>query len=120
MKFINGWTKETVIKHIEDNFKGKAMQSIGLTYTCSYLTRDGKKCAVGLFIENGHPAQKYQRVASDLIKNFPDLNDSMPFIDKLDEFQSFHDIGNASTISQDNRTDEEVLMDLISYIESES
>ncbi len=27
--------------------------------SCEYLTKDGNKCAVGLVIPDGHPAQKY-------------------------------------------------------------
>lgn len=91
--FINGWTKETVIKHITDNFKGKAMIGGGpLGKTCVYLTSTGRKCAVGLFIPDGHEAQQYSGTSVLMIEAHPDLADKMPLSKRaLYDFQTRHD-----------------------------
>lgn len=44
---INGWTKESMIKHIKDNFTGRSVTSDG---SCHYRGPKGRKCAVGMFI----------------------------------------------------------------------
>ena len=41
---------------------------------CMYLTDDGRKCAVGLCIPDGHPAQRAVDTSFDaLVKDFPSL-----------------------------------------------
>lgn len=42
---------------------------------CCYLTADGRKCAVGLCIPDGHPAQRSGNHYGQLILSFPDLLD---------------------------------------------
>lgn len=117
LKFKNGWTKKKMIKHIELNFKGKAIENT----QCLYKTSDGKKCAVGLFIPENHVGQKYIGSVSGLLKIYPDLKKSMPTTTgKLKELQFIHDLGNSYFKTDDKRTDEEVLCDLISFIESET
>lgn len=59
-KTINGWTKQSMIEHIETEFKGKSITSSG---SCRYLTDDGKKCAIGMFI----PYYKYSKEMEGLI-----------------------------------------------------
>lgn len=41
--------------------------------TCRYLTSDGKKCAVGLCIPDGHPAQTLLTDARALSLKYPNL-----------------------------------------------
>lgn len=114
--FINGWTKETVIKHIEKNFKGKAYDCN--EFSCMYKTGK-KKCAVGLFIPDGHPGQKVNGSVGLLLSSYPDLEKYMPMgLIFLKELQDVHDNGFASNPDSDSRSNAEVLMDLVSYIES--
>lgn len=40
---------------------------------CMYLTPDGNKCAVGLLIPDGHPAQHALDSVIHLAKRYPDL-----------------------------------------------
>lgn len=56
-KTINGWTKEKMIKHIVNNFRGKSTDDPDISgyQVCRYRGTGGKKCAVGLFI----PDEKY-------------------------------------------------------------
>jgi hypothetical protein len=116
MKFINGWTKNKVIKHIEKNFKGKAQTEDGF---CIYKTEDGKKCAVGMFIPDGHSAANSITNVEGLLLDYPDLKKVMPFSERdLRIFQNVHD--QCDNLDYDPRTDEEVLMDLISFIECET
>jgi hypothetical protein len=41
--------------------------------SCRYLTSDGRKCAVGLCIPDGHPAQHFDRSLPGLLNEYPDL-----------------------------------------------
>lgn len=40
---------------------------------CKYLTPDGRKCAVGLCIPDGHPGQQCDGAVCDLQRRHPDL-----------------------------------------------
>jgi hypothetical protein len=42
-------------------------------HACRYLTSDGRKCAVGLCIPDGHPAQKFDKSLPHLLDKYPDL-----------------------------------------------
>ena len=43
---------------------------------CSYLTSDGRKCAVGLVIPDGHPAQVKPGTWNNWVHEYPDLFDA--------------------------------------------
>lgn len=45
---------------------------------CQYLTEDGRKCAVGLVIPDGHPAQIEGCSARSLYERYPDLVERIP------------------------------------------
>lgn len=81
--------KQTIIDVINRDFKGKAVMG----ETCSYLTEDGKKCAIGLFIPNGHEAQLSTLEVHSLLEHYPDLWKHMPSKDIvfLMDFQNTHD-----------------------------
>lgn len=49
--------------------------AIGYNGACKYLTEDGKKCAVGLVLPDGHPAQGSGCLFNGLVKGYPDLWD---------------------------------------------
>lgn len=64
--------------------------------TCSYLAEDGKKCALGIFIPDGHPAQKTTAPISVLFFLYPDLRKIFELefpgmFSFLEELQSIHD-----------------------------
>jgi len=40
---------------------------------CRYLTSDGRKCAIGLSLPDGHESQSHQLFFDDLVKQFPKL-----------------------------------------------
>lgn len=42
---------------------------------CSYLTSDGRKCAVGLCLPDGHKAQESGLFMNELVDNYPELFD---------------------------------------------
>lgn len=44
---INGWTKETILKHVEENWLGRSADNED---RCLYRGPNGTKCAIGLFI----------------------------------------------------------------------
>lgn len=86
---INGWTKRAIKDHISREFKGKATDYRG---HCQYLTAEGKKCVVGCFIPEGHPAQRSPAAADFLSKDFPEMPSLLPLEAKaMGLFQEIHD-----------------------------
>lgn len=113
-KTQNGWTKEKMIAHIETEFKGRSVKP-GTLNDCLYRGPNGKKCAVGMFIPNelyNIDMDGPQNSAHCVIRGF-NLNGVMPLDeDGMDSFQRAHDHVSIGA-------DEEVLMDLINFIEAE-
>jgi hypothetical protein len=90
-KPINGWTKEKILDVIRARpFEGQAFdREVDL---CMYLTEYGNKCAVGLFIPDGHEGQTYEGGSRALFRNFPDLLKLMPLpVEAMASFQMVHD-----------------------------
>lgn len=59
---------------------------------CRYLTDDGRKCAVGLCIPDGHPAQYCEVSWGSMAEEFPDLWDIDSLHVDFDFFQrQMHD-----------------------------
>lgn len=83
-------TKQEILNKIEKDFKGKA--SYGSA--CFYLTNDGRKCPIGLFIPDGHEAQKVCFRVNKLLERYPDLYKYMPSknVFFLKNFQTTHDL----------------------------
>lgn len=100
-KPINGWTKERILEVIKARpFEERAM--IG-SY-CTYLASNGNKCAVGLFIPDGHLGQHSKYSVDTLLNNFPDLVQVMPLtLYPLMLLQNVHDLAviNAKTAMLD-------------------
>lgn len=108
--FINGWTKEKVMEHIRNNFKGKSIAEDGIM--CLYRGLNSKKCAVGMFI----PDEVYINemddcgVCSLLFNRFPFLNQIMPLnVTYMYELQKRHD--NAESNNQ-------CLHNMLNYVDS--
>lgn len=87
---------------IDKDFKGKAANKNG---GCEYLTSDGKKCAIGLFIPDGHEGRYFDGDSNGLFYEHYDLLDYMPSknIDLLDSWQIFHDKLDAKTSLKDQK-----------------
>lgn len=45
------------------------------TFTCCYLTEDGRKCAIGLALPDNHECQKVQASFDVVAQRFPELFD---------------------------------------------
>lgn len=61
---------------------------------CQYLTIEGRKCAIGLCIPDGHPAQNYGGSFGGLVNKYPDLFPGLVDMDEdyVNEFQKrLHD-----------------------------
>lgn len=91
LKPINGWTKEKILRVLETRpNKEKAYDKDNLF--CVYLDNNGNKCAVGMFIPDGHSAQQYLGDADQLFSRHRDLLEIMPFSPySMVIFQSIHD-----------------------------
>lgn len=84
-------SKELIINTIKKDFKGKAYDRN--IHQCVHLTDDGKKCALGLFIPDGHPAQREIEPADEILDQYEDLLDILPVknINFWIKFQEEHD-----------------------------
>ena len=94
MKLINGWTKDSIRKHLEANFQGKSEDTEASSdpLACRYRLAD-KKCVVGCFIpdEVYHPSME-GKIASDVIKENR-LQTLMPLSSaEMNNWQAEHDI----------------------------
>lgn len=75
-KPINGYTKNTIIEMLSKRTgKGKAVDKWG---ECQYLAPDGNKCAVGVFLPEGHEGQRIRGDIYTLIHIYPDVEQHMP------------------------------------------
>lgn len=95
-----------ILNTIEDKFKGKAIAYDDFNFgSCQYLTDDGRKCAIGLFIPDGHDAQRINNDVSGLLMDYPGLRKHMPFQDTylLDVFQLAHDQMNDEESADDQK-----------------
>lgn len=83
---------DKVWQHFVVEKNPRATQKYHNVDRCAYLTPDGHKCAVGIFIPDGHPAQQFVGSASTLLGEYPDLrrilNGHGSFLNNL---QSAHD-----------------------------
>jgi hypothetical protein len=100
-------TKQEIIDKINTDFNGQAME--GSSGQCMYKLTDKsgqcKKCAIGLFIPDGHKGQEELMSVDELLGCHPDLWDSMPIdnIDFLTAFQEVHDDSNMRRLSVDEQ-----------------
>lgn len=90
---INGWTKEKIKEALVKGNNGYKAFDVQRG-SCVYLAPDGNKCAVGCFIPDGHPAQKYPGGVKSLVYEFPDLCRKLPLHpSSLHLLQNIHDNG---------------------------
>lgn len=85
---------DQILETIETEFKGKAKMPKSLLFNpCVYLNTYGQKCAIGLFIPDGHEGQDHEGNVHSLLITHPDLMSHLPFksIYKLKAFQKCHD-----------------------------
>lgn len=88
-KLKKGWTKAKVLAMFKKGNNGTQAQSGG---QCQYLTEDGNKCAVGVFIPEGHESQNEIAMVKELLVNYPELTKHMPLNSKaLQWMQAYHD-----------------------------
>ena len=100
-------TKQQIIDKINTDFNGQAINYD--TGQCMYKFTDEsgecKKCAIGLFIPDGHPSQEEFMSVDELLDEYPDLWDSMPIDDIgfLTAFQEVHDHNGMRKLSLDEQ-----------------
>ena len=87
--------KSEVIKVINEKFKGKAVRGVH----CSYLTKCGKRCAIGMFIPDDHPGLTYQKGVVSLLQDYPDLKEHMPHVSDV-RLGSFHSLEGDATLGE--------------------
>lgn len=97
-KTINGWTKEKMLEVVKARpFEERAVFSFlgedGIVHTiCEYLSKNGNKCAAGLFIPDGHPSQMINDTIGHKLYKHPDLKTVMPLDTAgMQAFQDVHD-----------------------------
>lgn len=107
-KPINGYTKASILAKINSSFQGKAQEVFKgdaaeeLAGSCLYRMKDGRRCAVGLFIPDSVETLKsggfnitiesFKGSATALLSNNPGLREVMPLdVIALNAFQNVHD-----------------------------
>jgi hypothetical protein len=76
-------TKQEIFNRVVEHLSTQKTQSVDLSGQCVYLDpRSGNKCAIGIFIPNGHEA-------ADVIGSVKYLFNDYPDIEKLFENNSF-------------------------------
>lgn len=102
---------DKVLELIETDFKGKAMEGS----QCKYKTDDGRKCFIGLFLPEGHAAQKEEDMnVRSLLGKYPDLRNYMPSddLDKLNTLQRVHDSFGFNGIDEMSLTEQKFYLQL--------
>lgn len=90
-KAINGWTKSKILKVLRARRYNVPATDVG-TSMCLYLTPNGNKCAVGMFIPSGHKGANVRGSIGELLREFPDLKKYMPLtFNGLSDLQGVHD-----------------------------
>jgi hypothetical protein len=88
-KAINGWTKAKILKVLKARRYNCAAAS---GQSCFYLTKNGNRCAVGLFIPKGHEGTSLKWYVKDLLQAYPDLEGHMPLETvAMRDLQGIHD-----------------------------
>lgn len=97
-------SKQIIIDTIKKEFKGKAVNEYG---HCVYLADDGKKCAFGMFIPDGHKAQYSESNSNALFNEYPDLLEILPTANKefWRIFQRAHDTLDDSLSIKEQRSE---------------
>lgn len=103
-KPVNGFTKAKIKAVLEKEVKefsgytercGSPMSDVT---RCFYKDNKGNKCAIGAFIPEGHPGQKFIGTVNNLLNAHPDLRTFMPLEDAaLMPFQVAHDTNKKAT-----------------------
>lgn len=88
-KPINGWTKSKILEVIRARKFDEPATDRGY---CIYLSAEGNKCGIGLFIPDGHPGQRFLGAVAGLLAIHRDLENFIPLeIIGLVCLQSSHD-----------------------------
>ena len=87
-----------VAKHLATQQKRAVQFSFEREETCSYLTPDGLRCAIGCLIPNGHAGLACLGSVSTLLNEYPDLgtlweidSDFYEDLTFLERLQTIHD-----------------------------
>lgn len=89
---INGFTKAKILEVLKARpLEGPAIRD-EYSYTCAYKGKDGNRCAVGMFIPDGHDGESYEGSVGSLLERYPDLMPLMPLqYEGLKGIQLVHD-----------------------------
>lgn len=88
-QIINNWTKEEMKIAINTKMFSYPSKSDGM---CMYLAPDGNRCAIGVFIPCGHPAEKSEAAVTFVLNGYPELKAIMPLESHaLSYLQAIHD-----------------------------
>lgn len=92
--YINGWTRESVMKQIRANNLGYPAYN-KTQDQCMYRAHDGNQCLVGCFIPDDLYEEEFESEGAEII--FDKMPEKMP-IDRsmLRRLQIFHDIYDSS------------------------
>lgn len=95
---INGWTKAKMIEAIQTKMLDHVSAAWSVkseSMLCAYQAPDGNRCAVGVFMPDGHSGLGLKGGAGELLDTYPDLIPVMPLPPVgLSSMQAAHDTFN--------------------------
>ena len=85
-------TAQEIFDKVCDRLRDGTGQALG-EHACEYLSRKGLKCAVGIFIPDGHLAQNFEGGIDLLLEEYPNSLPGFLELNKglLAELQEVHD-----------------------------
>lgn len=91
-KVLNGWTKKKMIEKLREHIPTNEPCMSDTGNQCSYLNKEGKRCAAGAFLPNDFDDFESEDSINHLIESFPELESQLPLIPyQLRILQSIHD-----------------------------
>lgn len=90
-KTMNGWTKAGMMQAIRDKMLDHPSKAPD-GQTCAYRAADGNRCAVGVFLPDGHPAESSIVNIDQVYTDYIDLRTVLPLaLGGLCAMQIVHD-----------------------------
>jgi hypothetical protein len=87
-----GMSKQRIFNRVYKHLLTQKERAYDEKYgACSYLDSEGRKCAVGCLIPDGHPGQKFRGGVEMLFWKYPDIKKKLGNEVFLSTLQDIHD-----------------------------
>lgn len=87
-------TQEIFDRAAEHLIKQDAIAMDDTNWTCAYLNGKGQRCAIGIFLPDGHEAQQSNKIIYTLLIDYPDLEEILGSYNDKERLQFLRDLQN--------------------------